>query len=202
MNDVVRPFRYPAKPHVHRHGPAGYSTLESFRPWLRDEFDFRCVYCLKREQWGLVRRIYDIDHFLPQATHSTVGHEYGNLLYSCATCNAAKRDVAAPNPSVCLIERHLTVDEDGSITGKTPDAVRLIRILGLDGPEYCEFRRLWIDIVVLAQKYNHALWTNLMKYPDRLPDLARLRPPENTRPEGIRQSCFARKQRAELPATY
>jgi len=134
VNDVVMPFRYPAKPHVRLHGPAGYSTLESYRPWLRDEFVFRCVYCLKREQWGLVRRIYDIDHFLPQARHPTAVLEYGNLLYSCATCNAAKGDVAVPNPSVCSIERHMNVAEDGSITGKTPDAVRLIRILGLDGP--------------------------------------------------------------------
>ncbi len=42
-------FDYP-EPRLERiHGPAGYSTYESFRPWLRDEFTFRCVYCLKRE---------------------------------------------------------------------------------------------------------------------------------------------------------
>lgn len=49
------PFNYPDAPHRRRHGPRGYADYASYRPWLRDEFTFRCVYCLLREQWGLVR---------------------------------------------------------------------------------------------------------------------------------------------------
>jgi hypothetical protein len=45
-------FTYPAQPHIRRHGTRGYAALESYSPWLRDEFAFRCVYCLLREQWG------------------------------------------------------------------------------------------------------------------------------------------------------
>jgi hypothetical protein len=45
-------FRYPAAPHRRRHGPHGYAIIESFRPWLRDEFAFGCVYCRYREQWS------------------------------------------------------------------------------------------------------------------------------------------------------
>lgn len=48
---MTTPFIYPAVPHVRRHGPMGYADVTSFRPWLRDEFSFRCVYCLLREQW-------------------------------------------------------------------------------------------------------------------------------------------------------
>jgi hypothetical protein len=29
----------------------GYADTDSYRPWLRDEFAFRCVFCLVREQW-------------------------------------------------------------------------------------------------------------------------------------------------------
>ena len=61
----MEPFIYPAEAHVRRHGPQGYASANSFRPWLRDEFAFRCVYCLLREQWGLVRATFDLDHFLP-----------------------------------------------------------------------------------------------------------------------------------------
>ena len=57
------PFDYPA-PHLRRHGPMGYADYASYRPWLRDEFSFRCVYCLLREQWGRVRGLFDLDHFL------------------------------------------------------------------------------------------------------------------------------------------
>jgi hypothetical protein len=56
-------FDYPPGPHVRRHGPRGYADLESFRPWLRDEFDFRCVYCLLREQWGRTRGTFELDYF-------------------------------------------------------------------------------------------------------------------------------------------
>ena len=46
----ISPYRYPTTALVRKHGPQGYSKYGHHRPWLRDEFDFRCVYCLKREQ--------------------------------------------------------------------------------------------------------------------------------------------------------
>jgi hypothetical protein len=44
-------FQYPNSPHLRRHGPFGYEDYISFKGWLRDEFTFRCVYCLERERW-------------------------------------------------------------------------------------------------------------------------------------------------------
>jgi hypothetical protein len=58
-------FDYPNRLSHRRHAPSGYAKYESYRPWLRDEFIFRCVYCLKREQWGHVTSEFDIDHFQP-----------------------------------------------------------------------------------------------------------------------------------------
>src|SRR5437764_4015992 len=92
------PFIYPSVPHVRRHGPQGYADYASYRPWLRDEFSFRCVYCLLREQWGRVRGTYALDHFLPVAQHPAEMTEYDNLLYACATCNGAKGDRVVPDP--------------------------------------------------------------------------------------------------------
>ncbi len=45
------PFAYPAEPHQRKHAPAGYKDYRACKPWLRDEFTFRCVYCLERELW-------------------------------------------------------------------------------------------------------------------------------------------------------
>jgi len=45
------PFVYADRPHVRKHGPAGYTEFPTYKPWLRDEFHFRCVYCLERERW-------------------------------------------------------------------------------------------------------------------------------------------------------
>src|SRR5205814_6335056 len=97
-------FLYPAQPHVRRHGPEGYADPESYRAWLRDEFTFRCVYCLLREQWGRVRGTFDIDHFLPVSLHPERERTYDNLLDACAACNAAKGNRAVPDPTAVLLD--------------------------------------------------------------------------------------------------
>ena len=51
------------------------------------------MYCLLREQWGRVRGIYDIDHFLAVVIDAGAALDYENLLYACATCNAVKGNV-------------------------------------------------------------------------------------------------------------
>jgi hypothetical protein len=72
LTNLPAPFGYPSGPHVRRHGPQGYSKYRQYRNWLRDEFSFRCVYCLRRETWLTLRRDYEIDHFLPKSEHRDV----------------------------------------------------------------------------------------------------------------------------------
>ena len=76
----MTPFDYPAGPHRRRHGPKGYAAPESFRPWLRDEFAFRCVYCLRRERWEPGLSAFEIDHWKPAAQHPSLALDYDNLL--------------------------------------------------------------------------------------------------------------------------
>ena len=61
------PFDYPAEPHQRRHGPQGYGSRESYRPWLRDEFAFRCVYRLNWELWQNSVGKFAVEHFLPSS---------------------------------------------------------------------------------------------------------------------------------------
>jgi hypothetical protein len=199
----MTPFVYPAAPHVCRHGPKGYADHGSYRPWLRDEFGFRCVYCLVREQWGRVAGLFDIDHFLPAALrpHSTV--EYDDLLYACATCNEAKGDDLVPNPCEFLLSGAIAVRTDGVVEPRTTEARRIVRKLGLDDVRTTEFRLMWIAIVELAHLHDPVLFQRLMGYPDDLPDLARLRPPGgNSRQAGIEASYFAQRTNGRLPETY
>lgn len=197
------PFTYPPLPHVRRHGPQGYADYISYRPWLRDEFSYRCVYCLLREQWGRVRGIYAIDHFLAVAHHPARVADYDNLLYACATCNTAKGDRAVPDPLAVLTSSAVRVAEDGTIHADNAEAARLIAQLGLDSPESTEFRMLWIGITALAARHAPDLYRRLLSYPDDLPDLRRLQPPGgNARPEGVETSALARRERGELAASY
>ncbi len=197
------PFNYPAEPHRRRHGPVGYANPESFRPWLRDEFAFRCVYCLRRERWEPGQTFFAIDHWLASANSPTLTLDYPNLLYSCSVCNSIKGDRELPDPCHALLAESLTIEVDGRIIGLTPDASRIIRILGLNDAEFVRYRARWIRIVTLAQQHDPELHRQLLGFPDDLPDLASLRPPGgNILPQGIEQSYLAQRQRGELPATY
>jgi hypothetical protein len=198
----MTPFTYPRTRHTRRHGPGGYSNYERYRPWLRDEFTFRCVYCLKREQWGIVRGTYDIDHFVPQSRQPDASIDYENLFYACTTCNTAKGSATVPNPGDCLLDGDVEVRENGAIEGRTPDATKLIRVLGLDDPEYREFRMLWIGVVQMARHHAPESLHAALRFPAELPNLKLLRPPRNTRPEGIERSYRARRDRGELPDVY
>ena len=195
-------FLYPAQPLVRRHAPQGYADVESYRPWLRDEFTFRCVYCLFREQSGRVAGTFDIDHFLPVSLRPELEWTYDNLLYACASCNAVKGKRDVPDPTTVLLDLGVRITEDGVIHADSPQAARLIELLGLDSPQSTEFRMLWIGIVALAERYDPALHRRLMGCPDDLPDLKRLRPPGgNARPEGVKTSYFVKRRDGTLPAT-
>ena len=82
-------FLYPEPRKSRRHGPV-YKNYESYRPWLRDEFMFRCIYCLKRETWGQASGEFELDHFKPQKFNPDKKLDYKNLVYSCQRCNSAK----------------------------------------------------------------------------------------------------------------
>jgi hypothetical protein len=158
---------------------------------------------LLREQWGRVDGVFDIDHFLPVANRPDLAAEYDNLLYACRTCNLAKRDLAIPDPLTVLTSANVRVSEDGHLHTENADAACLIEILGLDADDAVEFRMTWIGIVALAAAGDPELHRKLVGYPDDLPDLRRLRPPNgNGRPEGVNASCHARHQRGELPHYY
>jgi hypothetical protein len=196
-------FRYPAQPHVRRHGPQGYATYESYRPWLRDEFAFRCVYCLQREQWGRARGVFELDHFLPVAVHPEQQLSYENLLYACTACNAAKRVTLLPDPCQVFVDGDVWVQDDGTIGARTKAAKKLIRVLGLDTREATEFRLLWLGILALAEKYDRELYRRLLGFPTDLPDLEQLRSPGgNTRANGLAESYAAQRKKGTLPETY
>lgn len=197
------PFSYPSEPHIRRHGPRGYSSYEGYRPWLRDEFCFRCVYCLRREKWGRGLGAFALDHFLPVARRPARKTDYDNLVYACSSCNIAKSDRVTPDPLTVLTSENVAVAADGTIHARTPEAAKLIELLGLDSDQTTEFRMLWLGIISLAQRFDPELHERLMSFPDDLPELDRLRPPAgNIRPAGVHQSWGHRKRAGALPPTY
>ena len=77
------------------------------------------MYCLLREQWGQVRALFDIEHFQPVVQRPDLAIDYDNLLYACATCNAAKRAHEVPDPLRVLTSATVRVAEDGRLQAGT-----------------------------------------------------------------------------------
>jgi hypothetical protein len=199
----MTPFDYPAAAQHRKHGPTGYSEAERFRPWLRDEFQFRCVYCLLREQWVVRAGGFAVEHFLPVSRSPSSALEYDNLLYACTACNLAKAAKLVPDPTATLVASAIHVDAEGQLTAQSEEAFEVVRALGLDDPRYVRFRKRWLRIIELAQLHDPRLAVDLLGYPEDLPDLARLRPPGgNSRSQGIEQSCHALRERGELAEVY
>lgn len=206
IDEPSNPFAYPTTRHIRRHGPCGYKNYEPYRDWLRDEFSFRCVFCLTREQWGLVRGSWDIDHFVPQDRYPEGRLDYENLLYACHSCNLVKSNQFVPDPCEMAFGDCVRVSQNGAIEALNETGETLIETLRLDNEDYRRFRSLMISILQsLLRSYDPSdrqTYIKLMGYPDNLPDLSRLRPSRNSKPEGINDSFYARRMRGELPETY
>jgi len=201
---IPDPYAYPATPHVRCHGPSGWADYQKYRPWLRDEFAFRCVYCLDREVWRDMRERLHIDHFQPQALQPGLRCEYTNLFYLCPACNGLKRDSLLPNPCEVALGECLQVDADGRIEARTADGEWLVDVLALDEPPARKRRRLIMGAVLSLAETNWPGFVEWMGYPEDLPDLSdkMYTPPSNSKPEGVARSHYERKRNRVLPEVY
>jgi hypothetical protein len=203
------PFAYPPDAHVRKHAPAGYKNYQDYKPWLRDEFEFRCVYCLQREMWSRDRHAsFAVDHVIPQAEDSTLVCVYGNLVYACLRCNSARQDVQVLDPTHEGMGRHLRVDPNGTVTGLTDEGTFLIELLHLNAGSMVSERRRILRILRRRQQYpeDKEVETDFLEafgYPEDLPDLRTLQPPEGNPLDANKHLCFlARREKGELPHTY
>ena len=123
-------FEYPTDRHERRHGPLGYEDYKSFKPWLRDEFCFRCVYCLWREGWSADGDgSFGIDHVRPKGPHPADVGDFDNLVYACCRCNSIKQDNPLPvGPCEEGWGKHLQATPDGTVQGITAVGRQLIDI--------------------------------------------------------------------------
>jgi len=176
---------------------------------LRDEFQFRCVYCLCRERWCPDGEdSFSVEHFRQQAWAAAEVCDYDNLLYTCVRCNAAKRDLTGVlDPAKDPLADHLEVLEDGRIRGLTAEGRDLINVCQLDRPNLTEFRRGILEVVRslegLGAVGRGQVLRRFFGFPSNLPRLASLRPPGgNSRPDGIRTSFYERRSRGDLPEFY
>lgn len=202
VDDTIQPYAYPARPHSRRHGPTGYSTYDSYRPWIEDEFYFRCIYCLNRKVWSPTN-IWAIDHLVSQDDAPELECEYDNLVFACQFCNQQKLANRVPDPCRVAYGKCLRVESDGKVTPLNTQGKRLVKIIRLNHPRFIQERLKTMRLLKILAEFAPVEFQRLMDFPTDLPDLSALKPPGgNHRPEGISESCFARRNRDDLPKMY
>jgi hypothetical protein len=113
-----------------------------------------------------------------------------------------KLNQSVDDPLVDFSSESVVVLPDGMVASDQPQTKRLIQQLDLNLPNVKKWRVMWMRIVNLAKERDANLYEQLAGFPDDLPNLGRLRPPSNSRPDGIEVSWYAKRQRGQLPKTY
>jgi hypothetical protein len=205
---MLTPFAYAPVTHQRKHGPAGYANYKEYKDWLRDEFVFRCVYCLEREMWYPSRAAaFSVDHIVPQVEDGTLICAYGNLVYACLRCNSAKQDVKLIDPTTTAFGQHLRIEANGAITALTVEGQDLIDLLHLDKPPAVDVRAEYLRRLRLIEQQPTNLeikrhFIEAFKYPDDLPDLKALNPPGGNSREAGTDSCYFELRRTNQLQPY
>lgn len=198
---MIKPFDYPTKMHRRRHGPRGYQRWQSYKPWLRDEFSFRCVYCLHREPWyPNGHGSFGVEHLTPKSLDFDLRFDYDNLAYACNRCNCLRGARPMIDPCTNPLGNHVVVYEDGRIEPLTRDGRRLVRMLCMDSNQSTEFRQKTLLLLKALRSKQTAELKKMTDWwlgpPSDMPNLRKLRPPKgNKRASGVRRSWYARRPR-------
>lgn len=203
MNPNAQPYKYPSRSRLRRHAPRGYKRPGEYRPWLDDEFHFRCVYCLKRKVWAPTD-IWCVEHLIPQSKDLNQACVYENLVLACQRCNEKKLSVSAPDPAAFPYGHCLRVHQvTGEVEPLNEMGEMLILTLKLNHIDQVSERRKNLAILRNLARTNMPLWKTMMAFPSELPNLRMKAPPGgNDRPEGVGESCYERRIRGELPEWY
>ncbi len=200
-------FEYSAS-RSRRHGPRGYAHYQQYKPWLRDECIFRCVFCLIRETWEPNGElVFTIDHLVPQSLDPSAVCEYSNFVYCCRACNQYKGPAVVNDSFQHSLRDHCVVRDNGEVDALTTEGRRLIDIFRFNTPVRVSGRRKIIELANLLRAHGSVMAQSVLRqwfgFPHDLPDLRRLRPRGgNTRPAGLEQSYYVLRERGMLPDTY
>jgi hypothetical protein len=138
---------------------------------------------------------------LPQSTHPELRLTYDNLLYLCVHCNEMKLSKCVVDPCSLDLRSSVAVSDDGTIRALTSDGQLLIDVFRLDSADRTEYRAKLLRLFRCAERCGSEM-KDWLGFPRCLPDLQRKRAPVNSRPEGVQDCFFVRRERGVLPEFY
>lgn len=76
-----------------------FNAYQPYKQYLREDFQYCCVYCAIHENEYGGPRGFTVEHFRPKSIFAHLVNDYQNLLYGCNVCNPFKgNDWPSDNP--------------------------------------------------------------------------------------------------------
>jgi hypothetical protein len=178
------PFIYPKDRHVRREKPPQFKSRKSYKPYLRREFERKCVYC-RMPDTIKGKESFAVEHYLPRSKYPHLEYDYRNLFYACLPCNSRKgdfcpdlehpeREVYIPNPCEHFMFEHLRFRAE-VVDAHSKAGEFSVDLLGLDDDEVKAFRAHMIGMIALVKSKIQELQVTL-------DEIARLGDQESTPP--------------------
>jgi len=120
-----------------------FKDYKSYKPWLREDFRYACVYCTIHEGEFGGFHSFHVEHFRPKSRFPKLETEYTNLLYACWKCNSYKSEdwpsgyplksgKGYLDPCSHDYEKYFTINSDGVVMGNVGAAKYMIENLHLN----------------------------------------------------------------------
>lgn len=145
----MNPFTYSKSRHARRLHPGPFTKPEQYKPYLREEFANKCVYCRMPDTMKDYE-MYGVDHYRPKSIFPKLLTTYSNLFYCCNPCNRRKREYWPPRqmtrtrfiPNPCDHEMFTHLRFAGAkVNARTTAGEVAHEVLDLDDPKAVEYRR-------------------------------------------------------------
>jgi hypothetical protein len=161
----MNPFVYPKSEHIRREKPGALSPYPRYKPFLRREFERKCIYCRMPDSMKDIE-LYGVEHYRPKGRFPGLITSYSNLFYACNPCNRRKGEYwptrgkgkthFVPNPCDQQMYKHLRFN--GPVVEVKSTAGQVAReLLDLNDPEAVAYRKFILEAIETYSKKKTAL---------------------------------------------
>lgn len=172
----MTPFLYSKSKHQRREQPPQYKNYKRYKPYLRREFERKCIYCrLPDTLKG--KESFGVEHYKPKQKNLFPELElvYNNLFYACNCCNSRKgafwpsqeqlnRDEFIPNPCDHVMFQHLKY-AGSMVETKTAAGDLCKEILDLNDEDSVLYREFLLGVIETCA-HERDKWQALIIYID------------------------------------